>query len=70
MSILLKINGEDVRLESTSSLAEYLEGLKLTAPDSGVAVVRNGEIVRRADWGAVKLADGDELEVVRATQGG
>jgi sulfur carrier protein len=35
-----------------------------------VAVAINGEVVRRADWPGVRLAEGDEVEIVKATQGG
>jgi sulfur carrier protein len=36
----------------------------------GVAAAVNGEIVRRAEWADRVLADGDEVEIVTATQGG
>jgi len=37
---------------------------------TGVAVARNGEVVRRAEWPATALAEGDRIELVSATQGG
>lgn len=36
----------------------------------GVAVARNGEVVPRAEWDRVELADGDVLEVLHAVAGG
>lgn len=36
----------------------------------GVAVARNSEVVPRSQWAATPLADGDELELVTAVQGG
>ena len=36
----------------------------------GVAVARNSEVVPRSQWAATALADGDELELVTAVQGG
>lgn len=36
----------------------------------GVAVARNAEVVPRSQWAATDLADGDELELVTAVQGG
>lgn len=36
----------------------------------GVAVARNSEVVPRSQWAATTLADGDELELVTAVQGG
>jgi len=36
----------------------------------GVAVARNSEVVPRSQWATTPLADGDELELVTAVQGG
>jgi thiamine biosynthesis protein ThiS len=40
-----------------------------TPDQRGVAVARNGEIVRRDEW-TQPVEDGDEIEIVRAVQGG
>jgi sulfur carrier protein len=40
------------------------------AAGRGIAVAVNGEVVRRADWPATRLAPGDEVEVLTAVQGG
>jgi sulfur carrier protein len=37
---------------------------------SGVAAAVNGELVRRASWPSIRLAAGDEVEVLTAVQGG
>jgi sulfur carrier protein len=42
----------------------------VTTARSGVAAAINGEVVRRAAWASTPLADGDEIEVVTAVQGG
>lgn len=39
-------------------------------PPRGIAVAVNGEVVRRADWPAHCLRDGDRVEVLTAAQGG
>ena len=36
----------------------------------GVAVALNGEVVRRDDWSATAVAEGDRVEVLAAVQGG
>lgn len=36
----------------------------------GVAVARNAEVVPRSQWHATALADGDDVELVTAVQGG
>ncbi|WP_407924627.1 sulfur carrier protein ThiS [Catellatospora vulcania] len=50
------------------TVAELLNGLAV--PSRGVAVAVNGEVVRRADWPAHRLLDGDRVEVLTAAQGG
>lgn len=36
----------------------------------GIAVVRNGELVPRSQWAQTALAEGDDVEIVTAVQGG
>lgn len=36
----------------------------------GIAIALNGRVVRRRDWAATRLAEGDRVEIVRAMQGG
>jgi sulfur carrier protein len=36
----------------------------------GVAVARNAEVVPRSQWFATALAEGDDVELVTAVQGG
>src|SRR5262249_27194350 len=44
---------------------------KEIAPDTrGVAVAVNGTVIPRAAWPSTRLAPGDEIEIVRARQGG
>lgn len=62
---------------SVSSLVSRVTGRPL-APDGksadggrlGVAVARNAEVVPRSRWHGTALADGDEIELVTAVQGG
>jgi len=64
----IRVNGEVEPLCATLSalLAE-----KEIAPDArGVAVAINGTVVPRAAWPATDLHPGDQVEIVRARQGG
>ena len=36
----------------------------------GFAIAVNGNVVRKDNWAATTLADGDRIEIVRAMQGG
>lgn len=61
-------NGEPLAVEG--SVADLLR-VRLGDPaPPGVAVAVNGEVVPRATWPGVVLADGDAVEVVTAVQGG
>ncbi len=64
---MIKINGTAVDA-AEKTLREYLESAGYDT--KRVAVERNGEIVPKADYETVVLADGDELEVVRFVGGG
>jgi len=62
------VNGEARELEPGTRLLDLLASLSL---DPGaVAVEKNGEVLRRAQLGEVKLQPGDRLEIVRFVQGG
>ena len=62
------VNGEPRRLPAGMSVLDLLS--ELGRDPRTVAVERNGDIVRRADYGATALAAGDRLEVVHFVQGG
>ena len=62
------INGRPHQLAGGVTLAQAVA--KLTSATSGVAAALNGAVVRRAAWEATALADGDEVEVLTAVQGG
>ncbi len=62
------VNGEPHVAASPMSLADAVA--LLTAAPTGVAAAVNGEVVRRAEWTSTQLADGDEIEVLTAVQGG
>jgi sulfur carrier protein len=62
------VNGKAHHAGGPMSLADAVA--LLTAAASGVAAAVNGEVVRRVAWASTQLADGDEIEVVTAVQGG
>jgi len=66
--VLVVLNGEPHRLPEGSTLLDLLAGLG--RDPRAVAVERNGEIVRRGDYGATVIEAGDRLEVVHFVQGG
>ena len=64
----MRVNGKDIELKLCMTLAEFLAEHNYRT--ELVAVERNGQIVPRAEFGAVVLQDGDELEIVSFVGGG
>jgi sulfur carrier protein len=70
----IKINGSEFLYpQKDASLEKVL--LMFLSKDKveqirGVAVAINGELIRRGAWVNYKVQEGDELEVLTATQGG
>jgi sulfur carrier protein len=66
--VQVTINGEPHTAGGELSLAAAVA--RLTSAPTGVAAAVNGEVVRRADWDATLLDDGDQVDVLTAVQGG
>ncbi|HEY0717369.1 MAG TPA: sulfur carrier protein ThiS [Streptosporangiaceae bacterium] len=62
------VNGHLVELADGASTAAAVQ--VLTSAVSGIAVAVNGAVVRRSEWESTRLADGDQVEVLTAVQGG
>ena len=66
--MILRINGEDRELESSTTLSELIVELGMK-PDR-VAIELNRELIRRERWPETKLSNGDKLEIVHFVGGG
>ena len=64
----LRINGEERSFRSPMTVAELLAVLEVDARQVGVE--RNKSLVRKTEFSDVRLADGDELEIVTFVGGG
>ena len=62
------LNGTDRELPDGATIADVLA--LLDAPDRGVAVAVDAEVVPRGEWHGVRLHEGSRVEVVQAVQGG
>ncbi len=69
-SVSITVNGEPRDLPAGLALPDVLRRLDLAPERSGIAVAKNGAVVRRSAWADTEIADGDDLEVITATQGG
>jgi sulfur carrier protein len=68
-SVNIVVNDEPRAIAGDSSVATLARELGV-AERKGVAIAVNGSVVTRAGWNAHRLADGDRVLVIRATQGG
>ncbi|HEX6185514.1 MAG TPA: sulfur carrier protein ThiS [Pyrinomonadaceae bacterium] len=64
----IEVNGEAKEVEAGSTLQTLVEQLAL-APER-LAIEHNREVVRRTDWPALTLSDGDRVEIVHFVGGG
>ncbi len=64
----LFLNGEPSTAPSGATVGGYLDHLGL--PRKGIAVEKNREIVPKSAYDAVRLAEGDRLEIVQFVGGG
>ncbi len=62
------VNGETRTVRDGATVLSLLADLSL--PDSRVAVERNREIVRKAEFAGTALREGDRLEIVTFVGGG
>ena len=66
--ITITLNGKDRSIDPPVNISALLRSLNVNAKQVAVAV--NGEVVRRLEWEAVTVRDGDAVEIVRAVGGG
>ena len=66
--MILKINGIEKNIHSSSNLAALLLELEITSPHCAVAL--NQEVVPNSKLKQTKIHDGDNVEIVHAVGGG
>ena len=64
------VNGEARTVPGGLTVRSLLDHLGRDPETPGVAVAVGDRVVRRADWGAAALSDGDRVEIITASQGG
>jgi sulfur carrier protein len=68
MKVLL--NGEPRDLRAGATVVDAVDASGAPESHDGVAVAVDGEVVPRARWGDQALAEGQQVEVLTAVQGG
>jgi thiamine biosynthesis protein ThiS len=66
--VILKINGIEKNIHSSSNLAALLLELEITLPHCAVAL--NQEVIPNSKLNQTKIRDGDNVEIVHAVGGG
>lgn len=64
------LNGEPRELPERATVADAVDASGAPESHAGVAVAVDGEVVPRSRWTGRTLADGDQVEVLQAVQGG
>ena len=64
----VNVNGEEREVPEHITLEALIEHLALT-PER-LAIERNREVVRRADWPQTTLSEGDKVEIIHFVGGG
>lgn len=67
-NINIRLNGEVRGIDADIDLIRLLEVFSL--PSQRIAVELNGTVIRRADWPATLIREGDRIEVVHFVGGG
>jgi len=68
-AMTVRVNDKSLVVADTTTLSELLEQLGL-AGRNGVAIAVNDAVAPRSGWPTRRLADGDQVLVIQATQGG
>jgi sulfur carrier protein len=66
--ITVSLNGEARQIPADQPLSELIDAH--TTSRTGVAVAVDGEVVPRAAWSGLRLAEGAKIEILTAVQGG
>ena len=64
----ISVNGEIKELPEGISVSEMIECLSL--PSRRMAIEVNKQVIRKQDWAALKIKDGDHVEIVHFVGGG
>ncbi|MFN2449320.1 MAG: sulfur carrier protein ThiS [Candidatus Baltobacteraceae bacterium] len=62
------INGEPQNVAEGNTVAQLLSAVQ--APERGIAVAINGQVVRRSDFQDRLIGEGDRIEIITAVAGG
>jgi sulfur carrier protein len=65
----ITVNQQSYSVSETCSLQQMLDTV-LVLPAKGIAIAINQEIIAKIEWPTYFLKPGDNLTIIKATQGG
>jgi sulfur carrier protein len=65
----ITVNNQPLKLNGPSSVSQLLSAV-LQVPGGGIAIAVNQAIVPKSDWPGYVLQPGDQVVLIKATQGG
>ena len=68
--MMIVLNGEPRELRAPATVVDAVAASGAPESRDGVAVAVGGEVVPRSSWDGRELAEGDQVEVLQAVQGG
>ncbi|HEX6213076.1 MAG TPA: sulfur carrier protein ThiS [Methylomirabilota bacterium] len=68
MSLRISVNGKPMEVEAGLTVEDLLTRLAVKREYTAVAI--NRDVVRKADYATLTLAEGDRVEIVRPMGGG
>ncbi len=67
----LIVNGKEIAIpQSGTTLEELLKQFHVSKENQGVAVAVNEQVIPKQQWESTTVQPGDNIEIVRAVQGG
>lgn len=63
------VNGEQTNTES-KTLLDLIRSYDIEQGEKGTAVAVNDTVVPKDQWKEYQITEGDNIEIIRATQGG
>lgn len=70
MTNRITLNGKALTIEREMTIVELLRRQGISPDEKGIAIAINEAVINRRAWERVRIKANDNVEIVRATQGG
>lgn len=66
----IRVNGKEKTVRPNLNIHDLLIALELNPAQAGIAVAVDQEVIPKTGWQATELCENNEVEIIRAVQGG